>query len=277
MVLPIGGAGGVGPEFILDDSRAARGFARSLPRKVKESRFVVDRRTREPHNWTPTHVVLARFRGQTVAMADALFSEVGSAANAALVSLPGYGALALRCLVRLQQTFHADHWEASLRSPTAATVAIGRRYFDAVHDQTAWQMGQETAARFGLHAGFNPTPLFMTARTLRKYGLKSIADIDPETRGKIFELARLPTGDTLISPTGEELHYSDAVSLSFDLLDAPMSARQDAVRFAAAMLMARAAGAMPEPTEVERVLNIRRAADLMFQIDRAAAAFSHAT
>ncbi|MGN7752329.1 hypothetical protein [Sinorhizobium sp. 22678] len=259
-------------EFVVDDFKAATGFAKSLPKKVKEARFILDPRTRAPYRWTPDHVVIARIQGRSVAMADAIYSEESPVANVSIVALPEHGGYAVRCLRHLMRKFPVDCWEATFRSPTDATIAIARRFYDFAYDQKAWQMCQELASSFGEGARYAPTPLLATERNIKRIGLRKLADLDAHGRAQILRLARLPTDGKLVAPNGTPLYHSDAVAMAFDLLNIPIRTRQYVTRFHAAMNMAKTARTLPDPDGMSRVLDMQAVPNFIVQVEAALAA-----
>ncbi|CAN7358681.1 hypothetical protein [Rhizobium sp. LjRoot258] len=253
-------------EFVVDDFKAAEGFVRSLPKTVRELRFDLDRKTGLPRKWTPTHLVIARVNGRSVAMADALFSEIGSAANGSLVALSGFGAYAVRSLLTLKRQFYAEHWEATLRYPTDATVAIARKFFDVAYDQGAWEISQELMTRHGADGRLVPYPLMTSNSTLATFGIPSLRSIDPGSLRQLLVTSRSPMEAVLTAPNGDVLPHPVVVGLVFDLLDIPMKVRQHLSRMF--LLMASVAfGHSPDPDAAMQIMDPKSFSEYLRRIE----------
>jgi hypothetical protein len=233
------------PTFIIDDLSAARKFISTLNRKIVRQRFS------NYQEWNPDHIVLAIKNGKVVAMADCVLSDNKNGANGSLLARPEFGGHSIVALTKLKQLVKVDFWQSTLRSPTDATCAISRRFFDVTHDQGAWEISNALVRMHGVHSHLHPTPLVASNSFLKKHGIPRLNQLSAASKNQIMLAARKPSGSAIRTPSGDFLPAHYLMTLAFELLGLPMRVRQEVSRL---MLIALATlhGHRPEPDAVKR-------------------------
>jgi len=206
-------------DFIIDDEVAARQFVRSLGKRIISERF------RDYANWAPTHTVLTTIDGKAVALADAIVAIPGEAAEFGLIARPRCGAYAIRALQRLKQLAPTRYWSTSLNKPTAATVAISRRFAAVTFDHFSLQIAGVITERCGARPEAEPMVLFPSAQNLRARGLPPLSHWNAATKSQVIFTAQNISQYVLRDPTGGAFGQ-DLFGFAADILDIPISARQ---------------------------------------------------
>ncbi|MGH0003506.1 hypothetical protein ACQU0X_25810 [Pseudovibrio ascidiaceicola] len=242
--------------FLVDDFAAADAFVKVLPPMIKRERFSIDILTNKAKTWSPEHVVLAEVEGKIVAMADAFYSDEKEAANGSLVALRGHGAYALQALLKLKREFPSQHWQSCLREPTAATVGISFRFFDATYDQATWEISQVLMERLGPDPRLQPTPIIANQSLLKHFDLPPVSRMDMQLKKEIVATALAPSADNHLHVNGSVLDASSLMALSFDIANIPYKVRQNVTR-----LMIVGMGALApqigDPAAVKRIVKPR--------------------
>jgi hypothetical protein len=233
------------PTFIIDDLSAAQKFISTLNRKIVRQRFSTYQ------DWKPDHIVLAIKNNEVVAMADYVLSDNKNGANGSLLARPGFGGHSIVALQKLKRLVKVDFWQSTLRSPTDATCAISRRFFDVTHDQGAWEISNALVLMHGVHSHLHPTPLVASNSFLKKHGIPPLNKFSPRIKK--------PNNDgraraLWVGHTNSEWRFLPAhylITLAFELLGLPMRVRQEVSRL---MLIALATlhGHRPHPDAVKR-------------------------
>lgn len=189
-------------------------------------------------------------------MADALYSDDGRGANASLVALHGYGAYAVRALLRLKRAFPADYWESCLRSPTASTMAISRRFFYAAYDQGTWEISQELLRRFGEASPFIPTPILASDELLRGFGLQAIGQMSRTQKREIVAAALTMSPQAPPVVNRRPIDAQSLMAIAFDITKSPMKVRQYTTRMMI-VGMGAMAGQIGDTATVKRIVKPR--------------------
>lgn len=220
-------------QYINDDRAAASAFLSDINRKVVRSRFS------EVSAWQPDHITLAVVGGESVAMADLVVLGSGEAVNAGLLAKPGFGAYAVKALLQLKGRVAISHWQSTLTRPTAATVAISRRYFTQTFDQPAFELAGAMVEKYGHQNYLNPVPLLASDEFLKMSGLPRLKSWSDATRLQLLKAASRAGSISLTTPSGITLSLQDVTAIAFDLLSTPYDARQQFSRVVLSAMVAK--------------------------------------
>lgn len=243
-----------GVRLSLRDRKEALRFISSLDRRTIKARFS------SLEHWRTDHVSIVYLNGHAVAMADAIDTADGRGATASLIARPGYGAYAVHALVYLQRQVRREIWFSTLREPTAATLAISRRYFDLVYDQGAWELYEHLAKNSPVFQRVRPTPIATTRRMLSEFGLPPIDQFTSELRREVLSSALVMDPNRPWRAPNGQIAGVGLMPIIFDLIDFNFRDRQLVTRFTMIALAAQfghdvdtdLAGKIADPTAFAR-------------------------
>lgn len=206
-------------DFIIDDEAAARQFVKSLGERIVSLRFS------DYANWAPDHTVLATINGKAVALADAIVTVPGEAAEFGLIARPRCGAYAIRALLQLKKQVPMRYWSTSLNKPTPATVAISRRFATVTFDHFSLQIAGAIVERCGERPEAEPMVLFPSTECLRSRHLPPLSRWNDATKSQVLFAAQNVSQYVLRDPNGGAFGQ-DLFGFAADILDISMKARQ---------------------------------------------------
>lgn len=218
-------------EYLIDDFEVAKSYVSKMPSHLKKLRFNKYVSGGIPSGWKPSHVVMALKNGEPIAMADSVSSEVGSISEISIVANKGYGAYSIFSLLKLKNSFPADHWISCLSNPTDDLAKISKKYVDKSYDKVSDEISQELVKTHGVQHYFQPSPLFPSRSTLKFYNIPEISMLDVQSRNQLYYFAKNPQSCKVIAPSGEQISPPDLFSIVFELLNIPFTVRQSFSRF----------------------------------------------
>lgn len=217
--------------YKIDDFNLARDFILSLPNYIKKKRFTSHAANGVPKNWTPDHLVVATRAGKAIALADLVdLSSDNAAAALSIIAADGQGAYAIKALEKLKTEFPRNQWTSSLKEITPALKAISFRHVDVTFDQIAKEISSYLIETHGFHPEFIPPPVFVSQRTLKRYGLLNIKLWTSATVSQFIFNAKNSMKFELIAPSGVPIDPPDFQAMAFDVLNCPESERQGMAR-----------------------------------------------
>jgi hypothetical protein len=217
-------------DFVFDSLPKARKFVEELPSDIRASRFASDLLTGKEATWKPNRCVLVLVDNRVVALADCIISDDNKSANGSLVALPSYGAHALLGLLKLKKVVGIPHWQSTLNNPTAATIAISTRYFDATYDGAAWDIHQEIIKKFGREVKIGPMPILVSRTNLKLFDLPRVETFSNDSCQQILFASNNIQEVSLWTRKGKELDAGTVFALTNEVAGIPMRTRQEVTR-----------------------------------------------
>lgn len=205
--------------FIIDDEVAARRFVLSLGNRIFNQRF------NDYKSWKPSHTIIALAHGKPVALADAVVAVPGEAAEFSLIARPNFGGHAIKAMLRLKKHVPTRYWSTSLNKPSAATVAISRRFADVTFDRFSLQLAEEISKIYGERPEFEPIVLFPSVNNLLARQIPPMRLWNTASKSQILLAAQNPHKLSIEDPSGGLLG-KDLLGFASDILNIPISARQ---------------------------------------------------